>query len=194
MRSCTGRGALGGARRGRGAAGGRGCPAKGLDGAGGGEAFNGPLVRGLAPRVIYPPKKMNSHWGMDSNLRPERCSFTHPLSSQWRKHSSQWDPRMQAPRGPVKTLAFVRSPAKIGSGMGDRVSPGRGFHAHAPPVCRQPPPPPPAPLLRMRCRKRRRNAQRRVMYVTSGLEKRGASGEYPLSSAPCNPGRVRTLR
>ena len=36
---------------------------------------------------------------MHSNLRPERCSFTHPLPSQCRKHSSQWDPRIKAPRG-----------------------------------------------------------------------------------------------
>ena len=43
-------GVLGGrARRGRGAACGRDCPAKGLDGAGDGEALNGPLVRGLLP-------------------------------------------------------------------------------------------------------------------------------------------------
>ena len=55
-------------------------------------------------------------------------------------------------------------------------------------------PPPPAPLLRMRCRKRRRNAQRKVTYATSGAEKRRASGEYPLSSAPCTQGRVSTLR
>ena len=134
----------------------------------------------------YTPPKMDSHWGMHPNLRPERCRFTHPLSSQWRKHSSQWDPRIKAARRPIKTLAYVKSPAPIGSVMGDRGFPDRGFHAHAPPppVCRQPPPP--APLLRMRCRKRRRNAQRRVMYVTLGLEKRGASGEYPPSSAkPC---------
>ena len=58
-----------------------------------------------------------------------------------------------------------------------------------PPPYRQPPP---FPLLRMLCRNMRRNAQRSVMYVTSGLEKRGASGEYPLSSAPCAQGRVST--
>ena len=54
MRSCAWRGALGSARGGRGAAGGRGCPAKGLDGAGDGEGLNGPLLRGLLPRVIHP--------------------------------------------------------------------------------------------------------------------------------------------
>ena len=37
----------------------------------------------------YSPAKMDSHWGMHSNLRPERCSFTHPLSSRWRNNSSQ---------------------------------------------------------------------------------------------------------
>ena len=132
MRSCAGRGALGGARRGRGAACGRGCPAKGLDGAGDGEALNGPLVQGLLPSVIPHPPKMDSHWGMHSNLLPERCSFTRPFSSQWRKHSSQWDPRIKAPHGPVKTLACIKSTAPIGSGMGDRGFTGWGFHFHAP--------------------------------------------------------------
>ena len=77
---------------------------------------------------------------MHSNLRPERCSFTHAVSSQWRKHGFQWDPRVKAPRGPVEILGCVKSPAPIGSGMGDKGFPGRGFHADAPPVCRQAPP------------------------------------------------------
>ena len=61
-----------------------------------------------------------------------------------------------------------------------------------------PPPPyrqaPPSPLLRMRCRNMRWNAQRSVRLVTSGLKKRGTSGEYPLSIAPCAEGRVSTRR
>ena len=56
MCNCAGRGALGGARRSRGAGGGQGCRAKGLDGAGDGESLKGPLVRGLLPRVIHPPQ------------------------------------------------------------------------------------------------------------------------------------------
>ena len=43
---------------------------------------------------------------------------------QWRKHSSQWDPRIKAPRGPVKTLACVKSLALLGLVMGDRGFPG----------------------------------------------------------------------
>ena len=57
-----------------------------------------------------------------------------------------------------------------------------------PPLCA--PEPPPAPVLPMWCRKRRQNAQRRVTYATSGAEKRGASAEYLLSSAPCTQGRI----
>ena len=45
------------------------------------------------------------------------------------------------------------------------------------PMCAVTPPPPRAPLLRMWCRKRRGNAQRRVMYVTSGFEKKGGHWE-----------------
>ena len=56
MRTYTRKSARGGACMGRRAACGRGYPAKGLDGAGDGEALNGPLVRGLLPRVIHPPK------------------------------------------------------------------------------------------------------------------------------------------
>ena len=61
------------ARGGRGAVVGRGCPAKGLDGASDGEALDRPLVRGLLPWVIHPPPppKMDSQWGMHSNLNPE---------------------------------------------------------------------------------------------------------------------------
>ena len=29
----------------------------------------------------YTPSKMDSRWGMHSNLRPERCGYTQPLSS-----------------------------------------------------------------------------------------------------------------
>ena len=54
------------------------------------------------------PPKMDSHWGMHSNLRPERCSFTHPLSSQCRQHSSQWDPRIKAPRSKNFGLRQIR--------------------------------------------------------------------------------------
>ena len=62
-------------------------------------------ARGLAGRVMvrpptapsyeascpgsYTPPKMDSYRGMHSNLRPVRCSFTHPRSSRWRNHSSQ---------------------------------------------------------------------------------------------------------
>ena len=79
---------------------------------------------------------------MHSNLRPERYNFTHPLSSHWRNNSSQWELRIKRPPGPEKSLAYVKSPAPIGSGMGDKGFLGRGFHAHAPP-----PPVPPAPPL-----------------------------------------------
>ena len=117
------------ARGGRGASGGQGCPAKGLDGAGHGEA---PSYEASCPGSYTPPK-MDSQWGMHSDLRPERCSFTHPLSSQWRKHSSPRGPRIKAPRGPVKSLACVKSPAPIGSGMGGKAFRSKVFHAHAPP-------------------------------------------------------------
>ena len=75
---------------------------------------------------------------MHSTLRPVRCSFTHPRSSQWRNNSFQRELRIKRPTGAEKTLACVKSPAPIGSGTGDRGFPARGFHAHAPP----PPPPP----------------------------------------------------
>ena len=81
----------------------------------------------------YPPQKMDSHRGMHSNVRPERYSFTHPLSSQWRNNSPQWEPRINAPRGPEKTLDCIKSPAPFGSGMGDRGFPWRRFHAMPPP-------------------------------------------------------------
>ena len=124
-----------------GAPGGRGCPGKGLDGAGDGEALNGPVTRGLLPRVIRPPPQIVSPWGMHSNLRPERCSFTHPRSSQWRSNSSQWELRIKRPPGPEKTFACIKSLAPIGSGMGDRGFPASGFHAHTPPSPRTASPP-----------------------------------------------------
>ena len=70
--------------------------------------------------------KMDSHCGRHSSLRPERCNFTDPFSSKWRKHTSEWDPHIKAPRRPVNTLALacVRSTAPIGSGMRDRGFPG----------------------------------------------------------------------
>ena len=115
----------------------------------------------------YTPPKMDSHWGMHSNLRPVRCSFTHPCSSQRRNNSSQWELRIKRPPGAEKTLACVESPAPIGSGTLDRGFPARGFYTHAPPPPPPPPPPPhrqapPSPLLRMRCRNMRWNAQRSV--------------------------------
>ena len=48
-----------------------------------------------------PPPKMDSHWGMHSNLRPERCSFTHPRSSRWRNNISQWELRINPPPPPA---------------------------------------------------------------------------------------------
>ena len=72
----------------------------------------------------YTPPKMDSHCGMHSSLRPERCSFTNSFSSQWRKHTSQWDPRIKAPRRLIKTLLCIKSPARIGSGMGNWGFPG----------------------------------------------------------------------
>ena len=109
----------------------------------------------------YTPPKMDCHWGMHSNLRPVRCSFTHPRSSQWRNNSSQWELRNKRPAGAEKTLAYVKSPAPISSGTGERGFPARGFHAHAPPPPRTASPPP-SPRLRMRCRNMCRNAQRSV--------------------------------
>ena len=47
-----------------------------------------PLYEASCPGS-YTPHKMDSHWGMHSNLRPDRCRLYHPLSSQWRNHSSQ---------------------------------------------------------------------------------------------------------
>ena len=103
-----------------------------------------PLYEASCPGSYNPPK-MDSHWGMHSNLRPERCSFTHPLFSHWRKHSSQLELHIKAPSGPVKTLACVNSPAPIGSGMGDSGFPGKGFLCPCPPRPRVPPAPPPPP-------------------------------------------------
>ena len=47
-----------------------------------------PSYEASCPRSYSFPK-MDYHWGMHSNLRPVRCSFTHPRSSQWRNNSSQ---------------------------------------------------------------------------------------------------------
>ena len=61
---------------------------------------------------------------------PRALQFHHCFSSQCRKHSYQWVPRMKAPRGPVETSACVKSPAPIGSGMGDRGFPGSCYNGN----------------------------------------------------------------
>ena len=102
--------------------------------------FTAPSYEASCPGSYTPPK-MDSHWEMHSNLRPERCTFTHPRSFQWRNNNSQWERRIKRPPGPEKSLAYVKSQAQFDSGMGDRGFPARGFHAHArpPPVPRAPP-------------------------------------------------------
>ena len=87
--------------------------------------------------------KMDSHWGMHSNLRPERYGFTHPLSPSGETTAPTASSASSAPPpGPEKTLACVKSPAPFGSAMGDRGLPAKGFFGHAPP-----PPVPPGPPL-----------------------------------------------
>ena len=78
IRSCARRGARGGARKGRGAAGGRDCPAKGLMGRVMVRPSTAPWYEAPCPGSYVPPK-MDSHWGTHSNWRLERGSFTHPL-------------------------------------------------------------------------------------------------------------------
>ena len=132
-----------------------------------------PSYEASCPGSHIPPQ-MDSQWGLHSNLRPEQCSFTHPLSSQWGKHSSQWDPRIKAPRGPVKTLACIKSPAV--RGFGTLAFPA-GVSMPMPPLCAARPPAHPccdaAPQKAAKC-----PAQGNGSHL--GAQKEGGIGGVPI--------------
>ena len=184
MRGCTGRGAVGGAPRGHGAACGRGCPAKRLDGSGDGEALHGPLVRGLLPRVVHPPKWIPILDGLQ--FAPQALQFHPPFFLPVEEAEFPMGPPHQGTARDRKNLRQV--PGTNWFGDGGQVFSRLGLPCPCLPCA--PPAPPPPPLFRIQCRKRRRNAQRSVTYATSADVKRGASVEYPLSNTACTQGRV----
>ena len=145
MRSCTRRGALGGARRGRGAACGRGYPAKELDGAGDGEALNGPLVRSLLPRVIHPSQN-GFPLGDALQLAPRALQFHPPLFVRVEEARFAMGPLHQGTGRARKNFGLRQIPGTNWFGDGGQEFSRLGFPCPSPPPpCVPPGPPPPPP-------------------------------------------------
>ena len=90
------------------------------------------------PRVIQPPPN-GFPLGDALQLAPGAQRLHPPPFLPVEEKQLLMEAPHQSPRGPKKTLDCVKSPAAIGSGMGDRGFPGRSFHAHTP-LCTAKPP------------------------------------------------------